>query len=428
MAERAPELPEKERRDHPLRSALSAEMHMRKLPSLSLPAQVVQFVFIADYQQSAEGLRLLVGSANEVLPTDARFFSGRIGSLDFVWEAHSEFCTYTLIKSTETTRDFDLRGYSEAIAKIFALPGEIIRSTNTLVVAHDGSLEADWTEFFSEDDLIISEVFDGRARIWSDFRLHDDGFGRMLVENANLAGNEASALLQRLLELGNYRKMALLGLPIAKTAMGSLDKIERELADVAESLDANAVDTQTAMSELNRIGAKLSQISVESRYRMSATAAYFAIVKERIRALSPTAAPGKMSLSDFTERRLAPAMRTCEAFSRRLRELIQDYSDVSNRLRVRIDDELARRNQDLLGAMNSRTELQLRLQQTVEGLSIVAITYYAIGIWEAVQPKVSSRLGLELESVTFGIALLVPVTVWLLLRHIRRGHAVRLET
>ena len=30
--------------------------------------------------------------------------------------------------------------------------------------------------------------------------------------------------------------------------------------------------------------------------------------------------------------------------------------------------------------MNRRVELQLRLQQTVEGLSIAAITYYGVGV------------------------------------------------
>ena len=42
-----------------------------------------------------------------------------------------------------------------------------------------------------------------------------------------------------------------------------------------------------------------------------------------------------------------------------------------------MDIELQRQNQELLAQMNRRARLQLRLQQTVEGLSVVAITYYA---------------------------------------------------
>ena len=35
---------------------------------------------------------------------------------------------------------------------------------------------------------------------------------------------------------------------------------------------------------------------------------------------------------------------------------------------------------NLLGAMNRRQQLQLRLQATVEGLSVAAITYYIVGL------------------------------------------------
>ncbi len=37
-------------------------------------------------------------------------------------------------------------------------------------------------------------------------------------------------------------------------------------------------------------------------------------------------------------------------------------------------------NQKILGSMDRRANLQLRLQQTVEGLSVAAITYYIVGL------------------------------------------------
>lgn len=41
---------------------------------------------------------------------------------------------------------------------------------------------------------------------------------------------------------------------------------------------------------------------------------------------------------------------------------------------------LEKQNQAVLESMNRRAELQLRLQQTVEGLSVAAITYYVVGV------------------------------------------------
>ena len=46
-------------------------------------------------------------------------------------------------------------------------------------------------------------------------------------------------------------------------------------------------------------------------------------------------------------------------------------------LRTRVDIEIERQNQELLAQMNRRAKIQLHLQETVEGLSVVAITYYA---------------------------------------------------
>jgi len=89
---------------------------------------------------------------------------------------------------------------------------------------------------------------------------------------------------------------------------------------------------------------------------------------------------GYQSLDDFTERRLIPAVRTCDSFSARLDDLSRRAAWTSDLLRTRIDIALARQNRDLLSSMDRRTDLQLRLQQTVEGLSVVAISYYLVAL------------------------------------------------
>ena len=76
------------------------------------------------------------------------------------------------------------------------------------------------------------------------------------------------------------------------------------------------------------------------------------------------------------ERRLAPAMATCQSVAARQADLSTRIARRSALLRTRVDIELERQNQELLTQMNRRASLQLRLQETVEGLSVVAITYY----------------------------------------------------
>jgi hypothetical protein len=73
-------------------------------------------------------------------------------------------------------------------------------------------------------------------------------------------------------------------------------------------------------------------------------------------------------------------------------------------LRTRVDLAVEAQNQELLGSMDRRARLQLRLQQTVEGLSVAAITYYVVGLIAYAAKAVSdTRLPIRDDVVT-GIA------------------------
>lgn len=273
--------------------------------------------------------------------------------------------------------------------------------------------QEDVAHSFSLDDLVISDVADGNARIYSDFRLHEDGFGRLLILDKGLVGGEPSQLVQRLQELGNYRKLALLGLPVAQQATPVLTELERRLTDITEEISQPDANVDTVLGKLTGLSTELAQIAMRTHYRMSATRAYASICFDRIRRLSVASVRGYGSLDDFTERRLLPAMRTCDAFSQRLDDLAQRVNWTSALLRTQVDTALARRNRDLLASMDRRTALQLRLQHTVEGLSVVAVSYYCLGLWHYMK----EALGSSGTSVPHWIDLLlipaVVVLVWL---------------
>lgn len=408
-------------RSHPLRASLSREMHVRKMPRLQTPARAVQFMMIVDEQEawdSLRALRALAGGDEPVPAADERFFACHIGALGFSWEKHSEFITYTFVADGYGD-PFDLSPFLPVSHWIDGLPGQIIRSTQ-IALAKQEPTAAMIAALFAPDDLIISDVAQGRARIWSDFRLHDNGFGRLLIHDLGLEGAEAALLVQRLQELGNYRKIALLGLPEAQKATPLLATLEQRLTDVTAQVAERNADADLVLERLSALSAELAQIVARTRYRMSATHAYAELCFDRIRRLEVSPVRGYRSLDDFTERRLLPAMRTCDAFSRRLEDLSQRAAWTSAMLRTRVDTALARRNRDLLASMDRRTGLQLRLQHTVEGLSVVAISYYALGLWhhfkEAIQHQGTHLPGwLDLALIPAVI-----IGVWLGLRQIRK--------
>jgi uncharacterized membrane-anchored protein len=70
--------------------------------------------------------------------------------------------------------------------------------------------------------------------------------------------------------------------------------------------------------------------------------------------------------------------------------------------------------------MNQRASAQLRLQQTVEGLSVMAISYYAVGlVGYLLKPLAELAPGLN---VALLVAVITPLTIlaaWYTIRRVR---------
>ncbi|WP_375196448.1 DUF3422 domain-containing protein [Sphingobium sp.] len=405
-------------RNHTLRASLSREMHIRGLPRFEAPALALQFVLLIDEPQAHDSITLLAERFPGFEAGD-RFFADRIGDLHFSWERHTEYMTYSFLAPQEGGTLFDLAPFGDVPRWMAEIPGRIIRSTQIALVK-DEPPPTVIAAHFAIDDLIISDVADGQARIWSDFRLHADGFGRLLIHDKGLQGGESSQLVQRLQELGNYRKIALLGLPEAQKATPLLTGLEQRLTAITSRVAQKDADADQVLEQLSALSAELAEIMAQTRYRMSATQAYAEICRDRIRRLAVAPVRGYRSLDDFTERRLLPAMRTCDAFTRRLEDLAQRAAWTSALLRTRIDTALARRNRDLLASMDRRTGLQLRLQHTVEGLSVVAISYYALGLWHHLKEALELQ-GLHLPGwVDIALFPVTIITVFLGIGQIRK--------
>ncbi|WP_459070879.1 DUF3422 family protein, partial [Enterococcus faecium] len=76
---------------------------------------------------------------------------------------------------------------------------------------------------------------------------------------------------------------------------------------------------------------------------------------------------GVPTIGEFMERRLAPAMNTCQAIARRQEALAERIAHTNDLLRTRIGIVQERQNRQILESMNARAAQQLKLQQAVEG-------------------------------------------------------------
>ena len=372
--------------NHALRASLSEEMHVRRLPRFAAPCRLMQIVTVLGEKAgdaARKHIEALADTGQLTVPIAGKYAVVVMDSVTLVWERHTEFASYTLLRDGPYDAPFDAQHFEPQLSAILAeMPGEIVRATQIALFDRDRPEPSaeDYDRWFSSEATVICDIADGAARIVSDFRLHADGYGRLLVLDRDLAGDEPAQLVLRLQELGNYRNMALLGLPLAQHLTPAVTGLESRLAELTRAVSERTTEDDQLLDELTFLSAELARLVAETRYRMSATRAYAQLSMDRLASLRIGPVRGHQTLADFTERRLMPAVRTCDSFSGRLEDLSQRAAWTSALLRTRIDIALAKQNRDLLTSMDRRTSLQLRLQQTVEGLSVVAISYYLVAL------------------------------------------------
>jgi uncharacterized membrane-anchored protein len=264
---------------------------------------------------------------------------------------------------------------------LWVLPIKTFSAFNTLTTLSSLSNSPLVKHLLSEDTLVASTVADGLGEVYTDFAIHADGFSRMILFAGNLSPRRLGRLVQRLLEIETYRMAALLGLPAAREASNVLASAERELAELAQFIrSATREDEPQLLDRLTKLAGEVESQHAATHSRFSASSAYFELVDKRIDDIDESRLGNMQTIRDFMDRRLTPARSTCEWATRRQDALSQRVSRISNLLRTRVEIEQQQSSQALLATMNQRQGLQLKLQSTVEGLSVAAITYYIVGL------------------------------------------------
>jgi len=388
-------------REHELRRRVVSEMHLRRWPQLNVPGKVLQWVLVVDKDERAAEIEYL----EKILPAPlenpgAAHRSGEFApGVSVAWERHSEGSSLALF-AKGTSPDL-----AAAMAWANGLPGRIVRATSLTLVKDDRAAKRLLPKLNFTPDEIVSCLISGKARIWADFRLQNDGFGHVLIAQNGLDARDFTRTVQRVQDLGNYRNKALLGLPEAQQNWPRLDEIEIKLAHLADRLCENSGRDDDLMSELSALSLELSTVATSTGYRMSATRAYAKLVQERLEELQVQPLDGYASLNTFTKRRFQPAVRFCDALVVREQQLSERADRLGSLLRARIDTRIENQNAELMRSMERSSKLQLRLQQLVEGLSVVALSYYLLGLVEW------GLSGIEGVDVTRTLSILVIPTV-----------------
>ncbi|MFG1431885.1 DUF3422 domain-containing protein [Xanthobacter sp. V2C-8] len=424
---------------HPLRAAVLRELHARPFVPAQTPRRILHAAFLLDAggaKADREALAALCTSRGLPAPAPgAKHHHVSFGGADLRWENHAEFSTYTWDLPSPGVLPGMLP--FQPAASALATPLGEMRQPGPLLVAVDLHLILDTAEdlfldrVFDRASLARADVNDGLAEIATDFLADPSGFVRILVRDRGLGPDAAGALVQRLLEIETYRTLALLGLPEAQRLAPAIGKIEGRLAEAASAMTRSEglASNNRLLDELVALAAELEAATTGSLFRFGASRAYMEIVRLRLATIREVPVPGFPTWQQFLDRRMAPAMRTCLSIEERQEKIARKLANAADLLRTRVDVELEQQNRDLLTSMNARTRLQLRMQRTVEGLSVAAISYYVVSLIQHLaeglhESGVAARIGLHLDvgMVTVVAVPLTVVAVWWVVRRIRRNH------
>lgn len=424
-------------KDHALRYQLANELHARPFPELAGEGQALYLALtLSGGRENAQRqLAALLDRHGVAHPAPgASHHHCDLGAARLKWELHSEFVTYTMFldhaADTPFSTDLDAvfpRDWLED------LDGEVITSVRVRIeraASHEiaeARLDGDLRTWFVGESLAAAYVLDRNAVVVGDFRIDAAGHVRFAVIGlGELGARRMGRIVQRLLEIETYKSMAMMTLPEARRVFAEVGVLDDDLADVARAMTDRGSDASGLLDRLLEDSARVEALASASAFRFSAGRAYRAIVDQRIQVLRESRILERQLFSEFMMRRFDPAMRTCEAAEKRLEDLSARAASAAELLATRVGVAAAEQNRKLLESMNKRAAMQMRLQETVEGLSVVAVSYYAVNLGAyLLAPFAKGYLDKGLLT-----ALLVPPVigaVWLMIRRIRRHSTTALD-
>ena len=401
---------------HPDRDAAIDEVHARPPVPLTPPVEVAHLAFTAGASEAGELFRRIAGFE---LPSDSRHMLQRVSpSLLLRWQRHTEFYSATLFASG-SRQAVGVRS-SDVDSLVHFTPDDH-RGVQLLVAQRIHVLDdaAALERALPARDRLAGGRIRGDVDVRTSFEPDGRGFVHYYLAGNGIRPEQLGRRVSRLIDIETYRIMALIALPLARRVSPRVGELEAELAEVIRLTGDEDTPDDVILDRLASLASRSEALRAETRYRFSAARAYFGLVEQRLGTLGEAKAGDLQTLTGFIKTRLTPAISTIESVAQRQETLSEDLGRALALLRTRVDIAVNRGNQALLASMDRRQGQQVAIQQAVEGLSAVAITYYAVSLFAYLLAG-AEKSGFLPFPYAIAVALAVPVVFASVLLAIRR--------
>ncbi|MEL6841418.1 MAG: DUF3422 domain-containing protein [Pseudomonadota bacterium] len=419
--------------DHPLRYQMANELHARPFPAVAAPSRAAYLAIkpasnAAGRDRDADRAHLIDlldrFGAQHPQPGATHYF-GTIGKHQLKWESHTEFVTYTIFGEGVADRPFDAATFAVFPQDwLEAAPGTRVTSALIRIEVADGDdgIADKARDWFVPESLAISRVIGDDLVVAGDFRIDPGGHMRFAVfARPHVGDRRVGRVVQRLCEIETYKAMSMLGLSRARSLGPKMAEFDKKLTGLLEDMRGSVADPAQVLQALLEVSAEIENTIAQSTFRFGATGAYETIVNQRITVLREERFAGRQTFGEFMMRRFDPAMRTVKSTQERLNAMSDRALRAGDLLRTRVDVERSAQNQELLTSMDKRADLQLRLQKTVEGLSVVAISYYAVNLVLNMTGPLEESFGISKAVLAALATPIVLGVVWYMVNRIRRN-------
>lgn len=395
-------------KDYALRHALNDELHIHPYEPLTPPERVLYLAMLVTPEErhiEDDHLAVLAQQMGGAEPihrgNQVRYY---FGDLRLKVERHQEFTRYKFVYHVpEVTSE---EPFAKEVVSLLpadwlaGIPGQTLTALDIAVMPyakeadHAAMLEC-YAGQFDTDSFTASQFGRSKGLALTDFVIRENGLMRVLLLTRAQLPSQNGRMLLRVIEMETYRMLALMALPDARNLLHQLPEADQKLTLLTHAIaQGDGVDDEELLEELTALAANVEQLVAANYRRLSASRAYFDLVFKRLQDLREEPVEKAPSIGGILARRLEPARTTCESVSRWLDQLSQRVAHASDLLRTRIEVRHERQNQDLLTAMNKRFQLQLRLQQAAELLSVAIFTYYATNLVAYVVEELEVLLGI----------------------------------
>ena len=419
-----------------LRQSLSEELHARAFYDFDGAGRFIRFVYLVGNDDSA-----VLNYVNDYLRSRAlspvqaaeKFYRIELDGFALRVERHTEFLTISFVeKGLKVQTGISKDAFREASLPHmpFAWARNAPAALFHAIWVEVGGLpptklqQSDMLQVLDSRAVASNNFSDAAAQVHFAFDIDSAGYSRVVVFNKSIEAIRMGRIVQRIVEVETYRLLSLLGLATVKAYSTRLTDIEEVLNgltnDLANEIKKPDGQVQQLLTVLSSQAADVEDIYSRTSYRLSATKAYLGILTGRLERMQLTRLSGFQGVRGFLDRRMTPAMDSCTAFSERLASLSQRINRAGALLRTQTELVIQRQNRDLLQSMDQRAKHQLRLQQTVERLSIAAVTYYGVGLvgYIAVSLPID-QWGLSLSYIKAGAVPIIALAVWMAIRKVK---------